>query len=271
MHVIVVGCGRVGSGLAIGLDREGHSVAIVDKAPGAFRRLPEDWGGQKVAGFGFDRAHLDEAGAERADALAAVTSGDNSNILTARIARETYEIPNVVARIYDPRRAQIFQRLGIPTVPSVGWTIDQVFRRILPDLGAFDWTDSSGRLHLVELGIPSDWAGRRLRDCMHEANHPGARLVGVTRGSTPILEVGELIGQEGDVLHVMLTTEGLEAIRRAGTGPGPDGRVGLESLAGFGVLGGGSTGGSTGGGGGTAGGAGDETAAGGGRSTGGTR
>ena len=146
MHVVVVGCGRVGAGLATELDREGHSVAIVDKQRRAFRRLAPGWGGTQVVGFGFDRYHLDEAGAGHANALAAVTSGDNSNILTARIARETYDIANVVARIYDPRRAEIFQRLGIPTVPSVSWTIDQVFRRILPGQWSCEWTDGSGQL-----------------------------------------------------------------------------------------------------------------------------
>src|SRR5450631_556842 len=107
MHVIVVGCGRVGSELGIRLEREGHSVAIIDKNRRSFRRLPDDWPGRTIVGFGFDRDHL-----------AAVTSGDNSNILTARIARETFQIANVVARIYDPRRALIYQRLGIPTVAT---------------------------------------------------------------------------------------------------------------------------------------------------------
>ncbi|HXY42548.1 MAG TPA: TrkA family potassium uptake protein, partial [Acidimicrobiales bacterium] len=189
MHVIIVGCGRVGSGLAAGLAREGHSVAIVDKQPAAFRRLPWGFSGQRVVGFGFDRTHLEVAGAEHADALAAVTSGDNSNILTARIARESYDIPNVVARIYDPRRAEIFQRLGIPTVPSVSWTIDQVFRRILPRSNTFAWSDGSGHLHLVERPLPFAWAGRRISDAL-PAN--GVRLVAVTRATVPTLEVADL-------------------------------------------------------------------------------
>ena len=133
MHVVVVGCGRVGSGLAISLTKEGHSVAIMDKNPRAFRRL-KDWEGPRIVGSGFDRDDLEKAGAVGADALAAVTSGDNTNILTVRIARETYLIPNVVARIYDPRRAEIYQRLGIPTVATVTWTIDQVRRRLEADL-----------------------------------------------------------------------------------------------------------------------------------------
>jgi trk system potassium uptake protein TrkA len=184
--------------------REGHSVAIIDKQRTAFRRLPEDWNGQTVVGFGFDRGHLEEAGAERADALAAVTSGDNSNILTARIARETYEIPNVVARIYDPRRAEIFQRLGIPTVPSVSWTIDQVFRRLLPGVGACEWSDGSGRLQLLELPMPSAWAGHEISS---NFGADGIRLVAVTRATVPTLNVDALVGQEGDMLHLMVSQD----------------------------------------------------------------
>jgi len=212
MHVIIVGCGRVGSGLAADLTREGHSVAIIDKQPGAFRRLPWGFDGQKVVGFGFDRGHLELAGAEQADALAAVTSGDNSNILTARIARETYDIPNVVARIYDPRRAEIFQRLGIPTVPSVSWTIDQVFRRILPSERSFVWTDGSGQLHLVERPLPFSWAGRRIADALP---HKGVRLVAVTRATVPTLEVADLVGQEGDMLHLMVSIDAVEPLEAA--------------------------------------------------------
>ncbi|MHB8434941.1 MAG: potassium channel family protein [Acidimicrobiales bacterium] len=210
MHVIIVGCGRVGSGLAIGLEQAGHSVAIIDKQPRAFRRLPEDWAGRKVAGFGFDRAHLDQAGASDASALAAVTSGDNSNILTARIARETYEIPNVVARIYDPRRAEIFQRLGIPTVPSVSWTTNQVLRRLLPDQSSWEWTDSTGQLHLVERVLPPEWAGKRLRELIPA----GIRIGAVRRNGAPMLTVGDLVGQEGDVLQVLVTEEAVPALRR---------------------------------------------------------
>ena len=209
MHVIIVGCGRVGSGLAVALTTAGHSVVVIDKQPRAFRRLPEHFGGRTVTGFGFDRDHLEEAGANEAAALAAVTSGDNSNILTARIARETYEIPNVVARIYDPRRAEIFQRLGIPTVPSVSWTTDQVLRRILPSASKWEWTDPTGSLHLVERTLPPEWAGRRLADLVP----PGIRIASVTRVGIPILKVRDLIGQEGDVLHLLVTSESEPAFR----------------------------------------------------------
>ena len=133
MHVIVVGCGRVGSRLGVELVGYGHTVAVIDKSETAFKRLPAGWGGTALVGAGFDRDVLERAGARDCGALAAVTSGDNSNILCARIARETFGIPNVVARIYDPRRAEIYQRLGLPTVATVTWTTDQVLRKLFPD------------------------------------------------------------------------------------------------------------------------------------------
>src|SRR5436190_19755501 len=148
MHVVVVGCGRVGSELAVTLESEGHTVAVIDKNRNAFRRLPERFTGRAVLGFGFDRDHLEQAGIGEADALAAVTSGDNSNILTARIARETYQIPNVVARIYDPRRAVSYQRLGIPTRGTRTWTTQQGRRRPLPEAADTRRSDTSGLLVL---------------------------------------------------------------------------------------------------------------------------
>jgi trk system potassium uptake protein TrkA len=199
VHVVIVGCGRVGSGLAVSLTQEGHTVAIVDRNDRAFRRLPPDFSGERVVGSGFDRDHLDQAGAGRAGALAAVTNGDNTNILTVRIARETYRIANVVARIYDPRRAEIYQRLGIPTVATVTWTIDQVHRRLLPETQTAEWTDSTGRLALVDRALPEEFAGRRLS----ELEVPGTvSLVAVTRAGTPRLDAHTLIGQEGDIVHL---------------------------------------------------------------------
>lgn len=211
MHVVVVGCGRVGSGLGTSLTREGHSVAIIDRNPRAFRRLPDDWHGERVNGSGFDRDDLERAGATRADALAAVTSGDNTNILTVRIARETYGIERVVARIYDPRRAEIYQRLGIPTVATVTWTIDQVRRRLLPTMSTREWSDASGKLVLVERAMPDGWAGRRL----DELAVPGrVSVVAVTRAGSPRLGAQDLVGQEGDVLHVAVVADALDELEQ---------------------------------------------------------
>ena len=205
MHVIVVGCGRVGSRLGVELVEGGHSVAVIDKNEAAFKRLPAGWGGTALVGAGFDRDVLERGGARNCGALAAVTSGDNSNILCARIARETYGVPNVVARIYDPRRAEIYQRLGLPTVATVTWTTDQVMRKLFPEQSVAEWTDPSGRLQLVERALPRHWCGKRLTAIEDET---GARVVAVTRDGIPSLGAGDLIGQEGDVLHLALTFSG---------------------------------------------------------------
>jgi len=197
VQVIIVGCGRVGSELAVNLEHAGHDVTIIDKNRRAFRRLPQEWAGRQVVGFGFDRDHLEEAGATQAGALAAVTSGDNSNVLTARIARENYQIPNVVARIYDPRRAVIYQRLGIPTVATVTWTTDQVLRRLIPGTTSVEWSDPTGSISLVERDLPGRWAGRGLASLM---SGDQVRLVLVTRAGAAHMATPDLVGQEGDVL-----------------------------------------------------------------------
>jgi trk system potassium uptake protein TrkA len=210
VHVVVVGCGRVGSELAGLLEKQGHTVAVVDKRKEAFRRLPTGFGGYRIVGFGFDRETLIEAGIEQADALAAVTSGDNSNIMSARVGRETFNVERVVARIYDPRRAVIYQRLGIPTVATVSWTTDQVLRRLIPTAHPADWTDASGTLSLVERDLPTAWAGRPLTD-LSDADQ--FRVVAVTRGGVARVAEPALIGQAGDVLHVMVTTTALDGLQ----------------------------------------------------------
>jgi trk system potassium uptake protein TrkA len=202
----------VGSELALSLERSGHTVAVIDKNADSFRkRLPEDFSGQKVVGFGFDRDHLAQAGIERAGAFASVTNGDNSNILCARIARETYGIEHVVARIYDPRRALIYQRLGIPTVATVAWTTDQVLRRLLPGETSHDWVDPTGRIGLVERSIPAKAIGRKLA----KLNRPGRFwLTAVTRFGQAQVVTSDLIGQEGDVLVFVSEMNGLEELQK---------------------------------------------------------
>lgn len=211
MHVVVVGCGRVGSELAGSLEKSGHTVAIIDKNQNAFRRLPSSFTGQRVVGFGFERDHLIEAGIEHAEAVAAVTSGDNSNILSARIARENFGIERVVARIYDPRRALIYQRLGIPTVATVTWTTDQVMRRLLPTGEAtHDWMDPSGKVCLVEFVIPTSWCGKKLSG-LNEAGQ--FWLTAVTRFGAADVVGTDAVGQEGDVLHFVAGVGALDALR----------------------------------------------------------
>jgi trk system potassium uptake protein TrkA len=211
VHVVVVGCGRVGSELAGSLEKAGHTVAIIDKNATAFRRLPASFTGQKIVGFGFDRDHLLEAGIERAGAVAAVTSGDNSNILAARIARENFGIDHVVARIYDPRRALIYQRLGIPTVATVQWTTDQVLRRLLPaEEQTHEWMDPSGKVVLSVLPIPAAWCGKKLSGLNEPAQF---WLTAVTRFGSAEIVGTNAVGQEGDVLHFVADADSLDALR----------------------------------------------------------
>ena len=178
MHVVIMGCGRVGSALAKGLERYEHSVAIIDRDAGAFRRLPAEFAGQRITGVGFDRDTLVEAGIERAHAFAAVSSGDNSNIIAARVARETFGIENVVARIYDARRAEVYQKLGIPSVATVRWTADQVIRRMLPEGLLAEWRDPSGHVVLAEVAYSPEWVGHRLSDLERAS---GVRIALITR------------------------------------------------------------------------------------------
>ena len=209
MHVVVVGCGRVGSALARNLIEGGHTVAVIDKRPEAFSRLPSDFSGQMIAGIGFDRDRLLEAGIEQASAVAAVTNGDNSNILIARVARETFGIENVVARIYDPRRAAIYQRVGIATVATVAWTTERVLRRILPSEAAVEWIDPSARVSLVERTIAGAWSGRPLSDL----EEPGrVRVAAVGRLGVAQIPRADLVVQDGDVLYLTVASDALDAV-----------------------------------------------------------
>ena len=237
MHVIVVGCGRVGSELSDRLQREGHTVAVIDKNANAFRRLPDPWDGLKVVGFGFDRDDLLRAGIDRAGAVAAVTSGDNTNILTARIARETFEVDQVVARIYDPRRAAIYQRLGIATVATVSWTVDQVARRLIPGEVSSAWTDPSGEINLVEYPLPEALCGRPLSELTDPERF---KPIMITRGGSARLAGPNMVGQEGDIVHFAVRTDALDVINaklaQGGLPPVPEaaGRTGLGNGAGEG-------------------------------------
>jgi trk system potassium uptake protein TrkA len=193
VHVVIVGCGRVGSGLARILEERGHSVAMIDKDPNAFRWLDESFRGRIIRGVGFDRDRLTEAGIEEAGAVAAVTNGDNSNILVARVARENFGVENVVARIYDPRRAVIYERLGIPTIATVQWTTDRVLDRLFPDSADRVWTDPTAAVALVERPVQASWAGKPLGDI----EVPGvARVVALTRMGTAQVVTPDVIAQE---------------------------------------------------------------------------
>ena len=210
MKVLVLGCGRVGAQIAFALASAGHAVGILDRDKSSFNRLPSTFPGTRWDGDGMDRRALEAAGIADCDAVAAVMYGDNSNIVAARIAKENYGIASVIARIKDPRRAEVYQRLGIPTVAPVTWAAEQVLRRLLPENMAVDWTHPSGDLRLVERELPPAWAGHLLDRLLITAD--GYRLVMVTRGGQPKFASPGLCGQEGDLLHVLVTSDGAEAL-----------------------------------------------------------
>jgi trk system potassium uptake protein TrkA len=216
VHVVIVGCGRVGSSLARDLLADGHTVAVIDRRGEAFDRLGPDFPGTRVQGIGFDRDRLVEAGIERAGAVAAVTSGDNSNILVARVARETFGVDRVVARIYDPRRAAIYQRLGITTVATVAWTTDQVRRRLLPERRPPEWTDPTATVCLLDRTVDDHWAGELLTD-LEEAL--GARVVAINRMGAATTPTGRTVAQAGDVLYLAVETARVAAVDAALTTP----------------------------------------------------
>jgi trk system potassium uptake protein TrkA len=207
-----MGCGRVGAGLAIDLEAAGHSVSIIDQNREAFRRLGADFNGKTVAGVGFDRDILLEAGIEKADAFAAVSNGDNSNILAARVARETYGVANVVARIYDPARAEIYQRLGIPTVATVLWTTDQIMRRLAPEGSRSEWRDASGVIQLCEVHLHHDWFGKPV-SLIEESTD--ARVAFITRLGEGMIPNENTVLQEGDLVHVMVSDKALKTVELA--------------------------------------------------------
>jgi trk system potassium uptake protein TrkA len=204
VHVVIMGCGRVGSTLARSLEDRNHSVAVIDHNADAFRRLGPSFNGTKVTGYGFDQTVLAQADIEHADAFAAVSSGDNSNIIAARVARETFGIQKVVARIYDPGRAEVYQRLGITTVATVRWTADQIQRRILPAGAEPTFRDPSGTIRLDQVPVPDAWVGERTVRLQEQSR---SRIAWIDRLGEGMLPTRETVIQEGDLLHLVMREE----------------------------------------------------------------
>jgi trk system potassium uptake protein TrkA len=199
-----MGCGRVGSTLAHSLEALGHSVAVIDQDADAFRRLSADFAGLTVTGVGFDRDVLIQAGIERADAFAAVSSGDNSNIISARLARETFGVSRVVARIYDSKRAEVYERLGIPTVATVRWTADRMVRHLVPEGNLEVWRDPTSTVAMIEVPLHVDWIGKRL-SALEEAT--GARVAYLMRFGIGTLPTASTVLQDGDQVFMLVTDE----------------------------------------------------------------
>jgi trk system potassium uptake protein len=212
VHIVIMGCGRVGSTLAHILEDRGNSIAVIDRDPEAFRRLGSSFKGDRVTGIGFDRTVLIQAGIERADAFAAVSSGDNSNIIAARVVRETFGVQRVAARIYDPRRAEVYERLGIPTVATVRWTADQMLRKLLPEGGEPLWRDPTGKIVLAEIAFSPLWIGEQVKAMEASAM---TRIAFIDRLGQAFVPDGGTVLQEGDVVHVVAKEADLDRVTAA--------------------------------------------------------
>jgi trk system potassium uptake protein TrkA len=209
VHVVIMGCGRVGSTLARSLEDRNHTVSVIDSNPDAFRRLGPSFNGTKVTGIGFDQGVLDRAGIDKADAFAAVSSGDNSNIIAARVARETFGIQSVVARIYDPGRAEVYQRLGITTVATVKWTADQVLRRLLPAGAEPDFRDPSGTIRVDHVPVNDQWVGQKTVKFQLQS---GSRIAWIDRLGEGMIPDRDTVIQEGDLLHLVMREEKADSV-----------------------------------------------------------
>jgi len=219
VHVVIMGCGRVGSSLAHHLERLEQSVAVIDMDPSAFRRLGDHFQGRTVTGLGFDRSTLVAAGVDEADAFAAVSSGDNSNIIAARVARETFGVQKVIARIYDSKRAEVYERLGIPTVATVPWTASRLLKSVLGESTAEAWRDPSRAIVMLQVSPHEGWVGHKLSE--FEAA-TGSRVGLITRFGVGELPTVSTLIQAGDTIHV-LTTDARTPLLRDVASTSPEG------------------------------------------------
>lgn len=206
-----MGCGRVGAWLATVLERRGHSVAVIDQNSDAFRRLPDSFEGRRVTGVGFDREALSQAGIEDAAGFAAVSSGDNSNIIAARVVRENFGISNVVARIYDPHRAQVYERLGVPTVATVRWAADQVLQRLLPMGPTAVARDVQAGVTLARLDMHESWYGA-LIDTLEKATE--ARVAYLVRAGEGIIPTRDTVIQANDRVFITARSTDMPHIQK---------------------------------------------------------
>ncbi len=210
MKVIIMGCGRVGEQVARLLDSEGHQVVIVDYNPMALDRLGADFKGQKVVGVGFDRDILIQAGIEQADAFAAASASDNANVLAARIARNVFHVPRVVARLYDPRRAEIYRRLGLMTISSTTWGAERIRELLVHYELDPTMTFGSGEVCMVAITTPPQLVGRMVKNL----TVPGeVGVVAISRQGRAILPISGTEFQEGDILHLVVLVAAMERVK----------------------------------------------------------
>lgn len=203
MRIIVIGCGRVGAGLAKQLALDGHEVTVVDRDPAAFDRLPGGFPGSTIEGVGFDRGVLLSAGIEQADALAAVTGSDEANAVVARLAANRFRVPRVVARMYDPRQADLYQRLGSVTISPVAWGIGRLSELLLAKETATVFSLGGGQVDLTQVTVPPLLDGH----LCSEIEVPGEiKVSSVARGARTFIPDGNTRLATGDIVYLVVAS-----------------------------------------------------------------
>jgi len=211
VKVIIGGCGRVGALLATRFSAAGNEVVVIDKNAAAFRRLGKGFDGTTLRGMVFDYDTLTKAGVDRADAFIAVTSGDNSNVVSATVAREIYRVPKVVARIFDPRRAEIYRRLGIQTVSSVTWAANEIVSLVVHQQLVRDVTLGDGEVQLVKTSLPPRLTGRTVADL----TSPGEILpIAIVRAGSSFIPASGSVFHDGDIIEVAVLTTAMDRFDR---------------------------------------------------------
>jgi trk system potassium uptake protein len=209
MKIIIIGCGRMGAGLAQTLDQRGHQVVVVDKDPNASERLAPSLRDRSIAGIGFDRAVLLKAGVERADGLAAVTASDEANVVTARLARQVFHVPRMVARVYDPRKAEIYQRLGLQTISTTTWGVSRIAELLCYSELDTVFSLGNSQVELAEVDVPPLLAGRTVS----ELTMPGqVHVVGISRAGKTFLATTGTVFEAGDRAHLAVMTGALNRL-----------------------------------------------------------
>jgi trk/ktr system potassium uptake protein len=215
MNIIIVGCGRMGAELALSLSHEGHEVSVIDHRPGAFDQLGAEFHGRTLQGSGIDRDVLTRAGIEQAEGFAALTASDNINIVAGRIAKDIYQVPNVVVRAYTPHRVTIYERFGLQTVASSSWGARRFESLLVSPLCATRLSLGNGDVEIVEVRVPARWAGQKLGELALSPLSLPALPVAVTRGGRAQLAESDYVLQIGDLIHLAVRREHMARMNEA--------------------------------------------------------
>ncbi|MGB4593253.1 MAG: TrkA family potassium uptake protein [Coriobacteriia bacterium] len=209
MNIIVVGCGRVGSQLATMLSVEGHNVTVIDRDGDAFRRLGSTFNGVTIKGLGFDEEVLEEAGIREADAFAAVTNLDNTNLMAAEVARKLFGVRHAVARLYNPVRERTYQQLDLDYVCGTTLVAESLLEKIKSGHGHH--LNTVGDVEIIEFKCNAAVEGRKVRDVQFDH---GFRIATIMRGSSTFLPGGDTVMHEGDVVVAAVKDEAFAKVSR---------------------------------------------------------